>query len=381
MEYSKVNDRPYPRQRSGHRLVCSDKNLLLYGGYNPNNSIEVNADGSDSSCLFKELWKFDIVSQQWSLILGPSSNLPPFLASHAMILHGDLLMVFGGTAYPFGVNMSNKLCIFRVSEPQKNIEEVKTTGDPPSPGYGQSIVVHKNYLYVIGGTDGFSYTSDVHRLDLKTRSWEQVYQSRPDIREDPEPRYRHEVAYCERTQVILVIGGGTADEAFSLKDIPAFDLVNNCWRYIRTKPDLKLTSGYPENRKCHSLATHDHQVIIAGGNNGRKPYRDIWKLCLKTYQWTCLMTGSSFFPAQGLFFHDSCCTSDGLMFIFGGIKMRNGTALRTNVLHQMWITIPKLSAISWEALLHYFPHLRKVRREVLLEIGVPSRFASRIKAA
>lgn len=41
--------------------------------------------------------------------------------------------------------------------------EVKTTGQLPLPQYGQAIVYHNDYLYAIGGTTGYEYTSDIHR--------------------------------------------------------------------------------------------------------------------------------------------------------------------------------------------------------------------------
>lgn len=41
--------------------------------------------------------------------------------------------------------------------------EIKASGDEPMPLYGQGIVFHENYLYTVGGTEGFSYTSSVHR--------------------------------------------------------------------------------------------------------------------------------------------------------------------------------------------------------------------------
>lgn len=375
LNYRRSHDGSFPKQRSGHRLVCSDNYLYLFGGYNPNNSN--NED--PMSCLFKELWKFDLITLRWTLLLsGDNANLPLELASHAMVLHGDYLMIFGGTSYPFGINMSNKLYVCRVTEPVKEMEEIETTGDLPPTGYGQSVMVHNNYMYVVGGTDGFSYSADVHRLDLRTKVWEYLYMCRRDIRDDPEPRYRHELAYDGK--MLYVIGGGTAEVAFSMQRIPAFDLEANVWCYIDTKPDRKLTVGYPQNRKCHSCVLHGNCVFVVGGNDGRKSFKDIWRLNLVDQSWTCFMNGASIFSTP-LFFHDAAVTSDGSMYIFGGIKMRNGTALRTNIVHQIWVTIPKLSVISWESLLFYFPHLRKVTREVLLELGVPRNFASRIEAA
>jgi len=303
LNYRLAHDGNFPKQRSGHRLVCSDHCLYLFGGYNPNNG----NNETPLSCLFKELWKFDLITQQWTLLMGnENTSMPLELASHAMIMHGDYIMIFGGTSYPFGIDMSNKLYISRITEPMGQMEEIDATGDLPPTGYGQAIAVHNNYMYAVGGTDGFGYTCDVHRLDVRTKQWEYLYMCRRDIRDDPEPRYRHELAYNGR--YLYVIGGGTADIAFSLQRIPAFDLEANVWCYFDTKPDPKLNNGFPMNRKCHSCVQHGNSVIIVGGNDGRKSFKDIWRLNLETYQWSCFMNGASIFPTP-LFFHDAAVTS------------------------------------------------------------------------
>lgn len=173
LHYRRAHEGDFPKQRSGHRLVCIGNNLYLFGGFNPNNTV-----GDVLNCLFRELWKFDLITHQWTLLLrgdGENSNpMPVELASHAMIRHGDRLIIYGGTSYPFGTNMSNKVYIYRVTESITGMVETETTGDTPPLGYGQSLMVHKNFLYVIGGTDGFSYNCDIHRLDLRTKVWEYV---------------------------------------------------------------------------------------------------------------------------------------------------------------------------------------------------------------
>lgn len=284
--------------------------------------------------------------------------------------------IYGGTGFPFGTKVSNKLHVWRTSDPVKDVDEIEATGEKPPPQYGQAIIVHKHFLYTVGGTDGFSYTCDVHRLNLITREWEFVYMCRQDInQDDPEPRYRHELAYDGH--LLYVIGGGTSETAFSLRQIPAYDLETNRWTKIDTKPDPKMNPGYPVSRKCHSCSQFGNIVVIAGGNNSRKAFRDIWKLSLDTYQWSCIMSGQSIFYSP-LFFHDSSIDADGCMYIFGGIKLRNNTNVRTSVLHKMWITIPTLKAISWEAINFYSPRLKNLDRNTLLQMGIPVEFVARI---
>lgn len=352
--------------------------MYVFGGFNPNPSASLQHEDANenAACMFKELWKFNLLSQEWTLLLGEDSNLPVELASHAMHLQGDYLLIYGGTGFPFGTKISNKLYVWRVSEPVKDVEEIETTGNKPPPAYGQAIVVHKQYLYTIGGTDGFSYTCDIHRLNIATKEWELIYMCRPDINpDDPEPRYRHEIAYDGKR--IYVIGGGTSDAAYSLSKIPIFDLDSNTWNFIKTKPDPKMPVGFPASRKCHSCSQFGNSIIVAGGNNNRKVFRDIWKLNLETHQWSCIMTKNLVVFPCPLFFHDSAIDADGCMYVFGGIKYRNNANHRTNTVHKIWITIPTLKAMAWEAMNFYFPNLREFDKTTLLEIGVPASFVSR----
>lgn len=85
------HEKPRPYARSGHRIVCSDSALYCFGGFNPNMAV-VN-DDDDASSLFQELWKYDLIKNKWTLIMDPSNDLPQELASNAMILHGDTLIV------------------------------------------------------------------------------------------------------------------------------------------------------------------------------------------------------------------------------------------------------------------------------------------------
>ncbi|XP_058463529.1 kelch domain-containing protein 10 homolog [Malaya genurostris] len=371
------NGRSRPYARSGHRIVCDDSNIYCFGGFNPNMT-EVNDDDDDASCLFQELWKFDVIKREWHLIMGPNNDLPQELASNAMLLQGDTLVVYGGTGFPFGVNCSNKVYFCQPGRKPKTMTEIEIKGDIPPAQYGQAILYHDGFLYTIGGTDGFDYTCDVYRLNLLSKTWECVYICRQDIRDDPSGRYRHEIAFDNGK--IYVLGGGTSDSAFSLATIPTYDIKQNVWTYTATKPDPKLPlPGVPSARKCYSCVQHKTEygteVVIAGGTDGRSYYKDIWKLNLNSFEWRLMQKSTLPYP---LFFHDAASNNEGCMYIFGGIKFSFNNNVRTNVVYKMWTAIPKLSEISWEAILHYWSGLSKQSRQQLLEMGIPAKFVQRV---
>lgn len=92
-------------------------------------------------------------------------DIPDELASSSMLIYGKTLVIFGGTSYPFGLRCSNTITLIKTDQPFR-INELKTCNDEvnqPPQQYGMSIVCKNNYLYTLGGTQGFDYTADLFR--------------------------------------------------------------------------------------------------------------------------------------------------------------------------------------------------------------------------
>lgn len=218
----------------------------------------------------------------------------------------------------------------------------------------------------------------IHRLNLINRVWEKVYHCNHETNEkDPEGRYRHEIAHDD--DHIYIFGGGTQDSSFPMNVIPAFSISQNKFVSIATKADPTVidNDGYPEARRFFSLVQHSTdngiEVVIAGGFNSPTRFLDdIWKFNLQTHQWQ-LLTQSKL--PKTLYFHDAAAVGNGLMYIFGGVEGSDGE--RTNNLHKMWVHIPKLSEMCWDALTFYDPKLADRSKEELLCAGVPRKFAER----
>ncbi|XP_059614073.1 kelch domain-containing protein 10 homolog [Phlebotomus argentipes] len=370
-----------PKPRSGHRIVCNDREIYCFGGFNPD--IPSNTGPYRDVSMFQELWRFDTLTLEWELIFGPGEQMPAELASHAMLMLGNSILIFGGTCYPFGMSCSNKLHIFNITT--RKLKTVATTGTPPQEMYGQAMVIHEEFLYVVGGTTGYDYSCDVHRLNLMTYEWELVYHCDENNEDDPPGRYRHELAYDGER--IFVLGGGTSQVAFTLSKIPAFNLRTNTWAMVQTKPDPTISqpgdkTAFPEARKCHSCvqieSPHGPSAVIIGGYDSCF-YNDIWRLDLSTLEWRCFGKLSSFRP---LFFHDATVTRSGCVYIYGGITcnvLTNATRIkRTTNMYKIWMAIPKLSEMCIEALNFYAPRLKDSSTEELIKLGVPPPFVERL---
>lgn len=372
----------FPKPRSGHRIVCDNANLYSFGGYNPyisdtDEDLKDDPAWQDSKPLFQELWRFNFATRKWSRF-PCSPSMPRELVSNAVILDGGILLVYGGTGVPFGFRCSNSLYLCDITSGKEMKPVTPCRGNMPAPQYGQALVLDGHWMYTMGGTTGFVYNSDVHRFNLRTSEWEEVYICKGLSRHEPEGRYRHELAFDG--QKIYVLGGGTASDSYGFEDIPTLDLVTNSWETMKTKPDERLNEcGFPAARRCHGCVqlppegiAKKGSVIISGGYNGQVIYGDVWRLDLNDMQWQFM--ASSVLP-RPVYFHSASVTPSGRMFTFGGI-VENG--YRTNDVCAAWVCIPKLSEICWEAILFYSPRIAQEAPKKLINMGFPREFVDRL---
>uniref|UniRef100_A0A1B6DT48 Attractin/MKLN-like beta-propeller domain-containing protein n=1 Tax=Clastoptera arizonana TaxID=38151 RepID=A0A1B6DT48_9HEMI len=367
-----------PKPRSGHRIVCDSANLYSFGGYLPLiSSYELTSDDDwlPHRPLFREIWKFNFATLTWSKI--PCKEFPEVLVSNAVTLNGEILMIFGGTSYPFGTTCSNDLYLCNLSKEDPVIQRVPTTGRIPLPQYGQSIVIHEDNLYTFGGTTGYEYTSDLHRLNLKNRIWDGAYINK-GLENEPPGMYRHEIVLFESK--IYVFGGGKVNRAYGFENIYAYSLHSNQWEIHATQQDpvaaLDGLGGYPKKRYCHSciqLPDSPNQIAILGGFDGANVFEDVWMLNLLNFQWTKIINCN----LPKIYFHSSSVLTSGKVVTFGGIIQSNNSRERTSDIYVAWLCIPKLKEMCWDAILFY-SYSNKYSASELHSMGVPLGYIQRI---
>ncbi|XP_042104761.1 kelch domain-containing protein 10 isoform X3 [Ovis aries] len=360
----KKGHRP-PPARSGHRCVADNTNLYVFGGYNPDYDESGGPDNEDYP-LFRELWRYHFATGVWHQ-MGTDGYMPRELASMSLVLHGNNLLVFGGTGIPFGESNGNDVHVCNVK--YKRWALLSCRGKKPSRIYGQAMAIINGSLYVFGGTTGYIYSTDLHKLDLNTREWTQLKPNNLSC-DLPEERYRHEIAHDG--QRIYILGGGTSWTAYSLNKIHAYNLETNAWEEIATKPHEKI--GFPAARRCHSCVQIKNDVFICGGYNGEVILGDIWKLNLQTFQWVKL-------PAtmpEPVYFHCAAVTPAGCMYIHGGVVNIHENK-RTGSLFKIWLVVPSLLELAWEKLLAAFPNLANLSRTQLLHLGLTQGLIERLK--
>uniref|UniRef100_A0A8D0C549 Kelch domain-containing protein 10 n=1 Tax=Salvator merianae TaxID=96440 RepID=A0A8D0C549_SALMN len=354
-----------PPARSGHRCVADNANLYVFGGYNPDYDESGGPENEDYP-LFRELWRYNFATGVWHQ-MGTEGYMPRELASMSLVLHGNNLLVFGGTGIPFGESNGNDVHVCNVK--YKRWALFNCRGKKPNRIYGQAMAIINGSLYVFGGTTGYIYSTDLHKLDLNTREWTQLKPNNMHC-DMPEERYRHEIAHDG--QRIYILGGGTSWTAYSLDKIHAYNLETNTWEEIATKPYKK--KEFPAARRCHSCVQIKNDVFVCGGYNGEVILGDIWKLNLQTFQWVKL-------PAvmpEPVYFHCAAVTPAGCMYVHGGVVDIHRNR-RTGSLFKMWLVVPSLLELSWEKLLEFFPHLANLSRSQLLHLGLTQGLIERLK--
>jgi Galactose oxidase, central domain/Kelch motif len=128
-----------PCPRSLHSAVIWNDSLYIFGGYNGH--VRVN-----------DFHAYSFGTRRWSPVLPAAhSGMPPSPRDrHVSVVHGNTLYIFGGFD---GTSRTNDFYGFDFSSMTWR-EIVPRTGRPPSERHSHASVVHGNSMYVFGGYDG-----------------------------------------------------------------------------------------------------------------------------------------------------------------------------------------------------------------------------------
>ena len=211
----KPYDRKQPKGRSGHCMVADESDIYVFGGYSPKDE----RNGMAQSNVLPELWKFNFACENWTNVMA--DNIPSTCASACLAINRKQVFVFGGTCYPFGQVMSNtiktlkfnpatakltaagesssrredtckKLCWHLLETNPVSYNALDSDITMPPRAYGQSLLFHKDAIYVFGGAVGYysEAVSELHKLSIESMAWERL---RP-TGTIPSGRYKQEVA-------------------------------------------------------------------------------------------------------------------------------------------------------------------------------------------
>ncbi|XP_062138988.1 kelch domain-containing protein 10 homolog [Drosophila sulfurigaster albostrigata] len=368
-------NRNFAIMQGGLHLVARNFNLL---------AVVSNPDYDDvlGSHQDHQVWCYTPATNRWKLheCLKYCKLVLRHLSAKAFLNTGgnELLIYFADGVYPPIAFVERSIdgtnAIFRAVK-----------GVMPRADYGAAYVSHQHFMYVIGGKLNLIPVCDVHRYDFHKRLWQVLYQSERNNPFDyAKGRFGHQV--ITDGKFIYCLGGGHINmQLHDFKHILTFNLTTHTWLERHTHPDDRMLAeneGYPRARQAFACVQRhcsngDIEAIICGGQEaGFFSYLpDIWKLNVCTMKWTHLFTACT--PLL-TYISSAALMRNDCLFVFGGVEHKRWSPLpRVTGLYKMWLTVPKLSELAWEAY-SYYNDLEGRDRQELITLGIPSRFVERL---
>ncbi|KAK6053672.1 kelch repeat protein [Cooperia oncophora] len=338
-----------PAPRSGHRIFLDNEFLYVVGGF------DRTADEQGGK-IYREVWKYNLLTQEWTEmdLLG---NFPTALASFALVQslpYSNQVVLFGGTAVPFGASTSSSVHLLSFHNTSNSIVStlLPVEGEKLAT-YGHAMLRGSDpcTFYVIGGTTGHNFFLDVDKLTFEDGKWR--WTSEAQATPNMEGRYRLEAVLHD--DLIFLFGGGRPDYVTELRTITVFDTKKKVFVDLPTLPDESAGNGnwedgYPKGRRCHSVTKWKRKAILIGGCSADKDdddvrhvdmYSDVWSFDLDTHQWKKM----PFELATPVFFHDAAITKEGCLLVWGGVRDIYSSH-RTNIGQYCYLEPPSLKTLA-----------------------------------
>ncbi|KAJ1018887.1 hypothetical protein NDA16_004690 [Ustilago loliicola] len=232
-----------PPARRAHSATMVNKRLFVFAG-------------GDGPHYFNDLYVFDTVSLRWSKPeVGGTAPSPR--RAHTCNYYEGQLIVFGGGN---GVGALNDVHTLDVTDLSRLEWRKMDCGGkvPIGRGYHTSNLVDGK-LIVIGGSDGHMSFNDIHILRLDTQTW---YQVKTD---EIHNRLGHTA-----TQVgsYLFIFGGHDSKTYT-SELLTLNLVNLQWE------PRKVCGKKPQGRGYHQAWLRDSRLFVHGGFDGKDIFDDL----------------------------------------------------------------------------------------------------------
>lgn len=248
---------PSPRDR--HVAVVYGNSFYVFGGF-------------DGTSRVSDFFGFDFSSMCWREILPLSGTPPSERHSHAVVVHGNSMYVFGG------YDGSYKSDLHQFDFTLCKWSPVQTAGRRPRARYRATCVVHKNIMLLFGGHDGTRHLSDTQVFDFETRIWSAlVTEGTPPI-----PRDSHVSVVHGNSMFIFGGSSGSAMNDLHELQLPLSSTAAAKWRQV------KSTSGeQPGHRFCHVAVVYNGAMYVFGGYDGSERLNDFLRFDFAAYDLSC----------------------------------------------------------------------------------------------
>ncbi|XP_062568422.1 uncharacterized protein LOC134230596 [Saccostrea cucullata] len=315
----RINLVKIPPERIGHVAVCSNKYMLVWGGYND----DFNPPYTEKYLPANELWIYNTEFKVWYY---ERCNVHPVAASGSTVCLGDGFMyLFGGHAHYGNVNDLYRLDLSTLQW-EKMMPQEKHEKMTPSPRDKAVSWYYRKKFYTFGGFgvptqgymgDGKSFFQDeipeqrgwnnqLCVFDVTTMEW-----NIPDCM-GPKPSARAAHTAVRFGNKVYIFGGRHLN--LRLNDVHCLDLNSLSW-----SGRLLIDGCQPEGRSWHTaVGLSDNRMFVYGGfTTDCQPLSDSWILNISSLQWTQL----TYFPQTHCrLWHTACVTQDQDVLIYGGCE-------------------------------------------------------------
>ena len=170
-EWTKIDLKPAPSARSGHRMAVWKNYILLHGGFK---------DLGTKSLYQDDLWAFDITTYKWSQIEFPSTHIRPDARSgHSLLPHAEGGVIWGGyskVSGPKGLQKGKVHSDYWLLKMKPDLTGVKWERRKrglyqPSTRVGCSMTYHKGRGILFGGV----YDTEKSEMDVVSTFYNDLY--------------------------------------------------------------------------------------------------------------------------------------------------------------------------------------------------------------
>lgn len=201
------------------------------------------------------------------------------------------------------------------------VENMGAAGAPP-PSCCQSMVHHKEKLYMFGGAVLGTTFSSVYAFDLERESWSEAQTHNAELASS---RMSHSTVVFEER--MIVFGGMNLHVVHG--DLLALDLQTLTWSVLPCEG-----SEHPGVRRSHAAALYKKRMFVSMGLPSHPP-PDLWWYDFDTCRW-CRARNNQLFGAPPVSLHGHTLGVNGdSLFMFGGcIQAASGQTHYSNALYQ-----------------------------------------------
>jgi leucine-zipper-like transcriptional regulator 1 len=224
--------------------------------------------GFDGTSRDGGLFCFDFSTMEWREVTAAQGRPPSARHSHAAVVHGTSLYIFGG------YDGSYKSDLHEFDFADSRWSAVPAAGRRPRARYRATCVVHKNLLILFGGHDGTRHLADTFTLDFDTKTWSSL------VTEGPPPIPRDSHVSVIHGNSMWIFGGSSGS---AMNDLHELQLPASGTEFARWRPVNTSRFGQPRHRFCHVACTYSDSMYCFGGYDGAERLNSFIKFDFAVY--------------------------------------------------------------------------------------------------